>query len=479
VYIATALLYLIALYNCGEILLLRQSTSSKLSWILVNLFIPIVGVPAYFLLGKNRIRGYTKRKQVARDRLDLTAQARLTNASAPEPWQDPEHLTSFDKIFSRYGSLFEPCRGHVDLHVEGAAAFASMFSAIEQANSYILVQYYIFKSDKLGQQFKKLLIDKAQQGVKVYVLYDDVGSFWLPRKFVWDMRRAGIRVSRFQPLTSLNRAFRLNFRNHRKLVVIDGRQAFLGGLNIGNEYHDGGPGRPWRDTQVAITGPAVQHLEKIFLEDWYFSARKKIRLSPTQDVEAQAAQNLPSTQTASQILQIIPTGPTDEDHLGLYLFLNIIKSAKRRLWIASPYFIPDPSTLRLLELRMREGLDVRILMPAQGDNHVVHWVSTAYGQYLAAQGCSVYFYTPGFMHQKVIVVDDSLTMVGSANFDNRTIFLNFEASLLVHDRTFNQQMTKVLEADFRCSQLAARQGQTPSLWLQLRTGLAMLLAPIL
>jgi cardiolipin synthase len=511
----TAGLYGLALFNCVHILGDRQSPSASFAWIILNLALPIVGVPAYVLLGKYRIRGYIKRRSIRNFEFsgyarDLTQQWLMPSGEAYNvPAEIEPSFGIFRQIFSKFGPVFEPHPGEVKLLVDGKATFEEIFRAIASAKRYILVQYYILRSDRLGLELKRLLIAKAQAGLPVYLLYDDMGSFWLKQEYIKDLRRAGIRVEKFLPIRSLKRGFQINFRNHRKLVVVDGVCAFTGGLNIGEEYAERRliPRERkfsfWRDTHMRIVGPAVFQLEELFLEDWHFATHETIdmnKISPppellAQKVQADAGDKKSSEQPAGELtvklhaatgqgtkafVQIVPSQPTDEQLIGILLFMQIIQSARKRLWIATPYFVPDTPLLRELELAALRGVDIRLILPRKSDNQFVHWVTLSYAEPLQSIGVKVCLYEKGFMHQKVALVDDNMAVLGSTNFDNRALYLNFETTVLVHGQEFAAEVEKVLREDL----LSCRYHQPAKNWtrrklVKTRENVARLLSPLL
>ena len=272
----------------------------------------------------------------------------------------------------------------------------------------------------------------------------------------------------------------MNFRNHRKLVVVDGDVAFTGGLNVGEEYAARRSRRArtryWRDTHVRITGAPVIQLEDVFLEDWYFATGEKLKISGKPDT----AGRLSRQAEEPAIVQIIPTGPTDETVVSLLFILQMINTAQTRLWLATPYFVPDPAIMHALELAALRGVDVRLMLPHTSDNRFVHWVSVSYASDLQNRGIKVLLFTSGFMHQKVVLVDDNLTAIGTMNLDNRAMYLNFETTVLFHDINFNSKVAVMLEKDFQHCR-ALRRSQKPILRAiaGLRENAARLLAPIL
>ena len=504
----TAGIYALALFNCVHILGDRQSPSASFAWIILNLALPIIGVPAYVLLGKYRIRGYIKRRSIRNFEFsgyarDLTQQWLMPSGESYNvPATIEPNFGTFRQIFSKFGPIFEPHPAEVKLLVDGKATFEEIFRAIASAKRYILVQYYILKSDRLGLELKRLLIAKAQAGLPVYLLYDDMGSFWLKQEYINDLRRAGIRVEKFLPVRSLKRGFQINFRNHRKLVVVDGVYAFTGGLNIGEEYAErrliprGRKFSFWRDTHMRIVGPAVFQLEELFLEDWHFATHETIDMTkispppellpPKHDAGTAQERDFPvklhtaTGQGTKAFVQIVPSQPTDEQLIGILLFMQIIQSARKRLWIATPYFVPDTPLLRELELAALRGVDIRLILPRKSDNQFVHWVTLSYAEPLQAIGVKVCLYDKGFMHQKVALVDDCMAVLGSTNFDNRALYLNFETTVLVHGTEFAAEVERVLRDDL----LSCRYHQPAKRWTQrklvkTRENIARLLSPLL
>lgn len=454
VFLLTLALYGVAVWNCVKVLGSRGTSSAAIAWILLHLTAPWIAVPLYFLVGDFRIKGYTKRHRAASSELESEG-ALVLPARPPEGDEVVpairETYTSFRAVFRKFGAVFEPQPGQVELLVDGRQTFDAIFKAVAEAKHYIFVQYYILRHDRLGLELKRLLVQKVKAGVPVYMLYDDMGSFWLSREYIRDLRRSGVKVARFLPIATFKRFFQMNFRNHRKLVIVDGVTAFTGGLNVGEEYAARRSRRSllryWRDTHVRLTGGSVTQLEDIFLEDWYFATGEKLDVATrthAPPLPTPAAEATPH----DQLVQVIPTGPTDHAVLSILFVLHLINSAKARLWIASPYFVPDPAIIRGLELAALRGVDVRLILPRVSDNRFVHWVSLSYADQMQSRGVSVLLYETGFMHQKVILVDETLAAVGTMNMDNRAMYLNFETMVLIHGEAFNRKVVDMLQKDF-------------------------------
>ena len=438
-----ALFYILALINCFRLVMNRQSPGATLAWIIINMFVPFVGVPLFYLFGTNRLPTFVKRPGSGVTAATSATAIRTKSEALPE---QPDALAhEYGQIFSRYGHMFDPHLNSADLLRDGEETFTSIFSALSKAESYILVQYYILRSDRLGRELQKVLIEKARAGIPVYMLIDDLGSFWIKGKYLKDLIQAGVKVSRFLP--PLRRPFMINFRNHRKSVIVDGKCAYTGGLNIGDEYiGKASQFSHWRDTHVKVTGPAVAQLQDSFAEDWLFATKKDLALKLSSGP-------YPKPKEPRCHVQVLPTGPTDHDLIAVYLFLQLICTAKKRLWISTPYFVPDYTFLHQLELAAMRGVDVRILIPGVTDHRLIYWVSLANAEKLIDKGIRVFTYQKGFMHQKLMVIDDSLTVCGTNNFDNRSLYLNFETTMLIFDHKINREAESMMEDDFKNSQI--------------------------
>ena len=480
-YLFTGCVYAVALFNCYKVIGSRMNSGSAIAWILLHLTMPFIGIPLFILLGDFRIRGYVKKHRKRSQKLAAETKHYLPTL-VPEPSEVPEAIRrtygSFKEVFEHFGPVFYPQYSNIDLLMDGSQTFDAIFDAIKKAEKYILVQYYIVRSDRMGIELKKLLIEKARSGIPVYMLLDDMGSFWLSKNYVRDLKNAGVHLARFLPIANFKRFFQANFRNHRKLVVVDGITAFTGGLNVGEEYAASrskkSMKRYWRDTHIKLTGGAAYQFEEVFLDDWYFATNHKINL-PDQEFPL-----LNEGEPMPPIVQVIPTGPTDESLISILLIIHLINSAKERLWIATPYFVPDPAIIRALELAAFRGVDIKIMLPQESDNRFVHWVSISFGEQLRTRNIEVLLYQPGFTHQKIILVDEAISCIGTMNLDNRALYLNFETMAVIHSQSFANQVKCMLEQDFLACRFVKRPSNTlKSKLFILRGNFARLLAPML
>jgi cardiolipin synthase len=378
----------------------------------------------------------------------------------------------FDPKYVALEELAEmPFTSHNDatLLIDGKETFAAMFAGIEAAKNYIIVQFYIINDDNLGRQLKELLVRKAREGVRVYVLYDEIGSYHLPRAYRRELAEAGVVDLPFRTSKGLRNRFQINFRNHRKIVIADGSVAYVGGLNVGDAYM-GKHKRfgPWRDTHVEVRGPVVQAIQFAFLEDWFWATGSVPELDWTPNPAAD--ENETALCLASDPSDLIET-------CGLF-FLHAINSAKERLWIASPYFVPDESLMAALQLAAIRGVDVRVMLPNIPDHILVYLAGFAYIAEAEPAGVKFYRYQPGFMHHKVILVDDDLAAVGTANFDNRSIRLNFELMLVFADKPFTATVCQMLEKDLaNCREATADELASRPFLFRMAVSVARLMAP--
>lgn len=456
-------------WGCAVHALMSVRTSQgAIAWALFLITLPFLGLPAYLIFGRNKFRGYADARKSGCPQIERVVHEFQVHG--------PDHLAEFDpeeesyKAFEAMTRLPLTTHNDVQLLVDGEATFDAIFSAIESATEYVLVQFFIIHADHLGEFLRELLERKSREGVRVYVLYDEIGSHDLPRRYLMSLADAGVKACPFGTTKGFWNKFQLNFRNHRKVVVVDGVHAFVGGHNVGDEYM----GRSkrfghWRDTHVRVSGPAALCCQWSFVEDWYWANGDilDLRWAPTV---------LPG---ATKRTMVIPSGPVDDIETCNLLFVHAIHSAQKELWISSPYFVPDEEMVGALQLAALRGVDVRILLPARADHLMVFMASFAFLEALDLPGISIYRYEPGFLHQKVILADE-IGIVGTANADNRSFRLNFEISMLFPDQDMAQQVRAMLEADFAKSRLTDVKDylQAP-FHFRLGVRIARLFAPVL
>lgn len=449
-------------------LMSTRTPQGTIAWIVSLNTFPVLALPAYWIFGRNNFNGYVTARQENDD--DLVEVVKSLVEKHPHAFIEPVHVPPTVRAAETLARLPILKGNRVELLVDGQQTFDSILTGIAAAESYVLVEFFIIKDDVIGGKLKEALMAKAREGVRVYLLYDEVGSSKLPAAYLRDLRDAGVEVNNFHTRKGPRNRFQINFRNHRKIVVVDGLTGWVGGHNVGDEYIDGGKAfASWRDTHVKITGPATLALQLTFMEDWNWATDQLLTL----DWESGFARQ------GTQEVLVIPSGPADERETATLMFTHAINSAQERIWIASPYFVPDQGVLNALELAALRGVDVRILIPDEPDHLPVYLAAFSYLNRLG-KGVKVWRYTAGFMHQKVVLLDQSVAAVGTANFDNRSFRLNFEITALVLDRDFNLQVEAMLLADFaRSKEMDPTDLENKSIWFKLMSRAAVLAAPIL
>ncbi|MCC7475919.1 MAG: cardiolipin synthase [Pirellulales bacterium] len=466
-------LHLLGLLTSVHAVMTSRTSQGAIAWALFLILFPYAGLPAYLMFGRGKFQGYVKARRAGDSQIDHLARALEKKMRLFRVREGEEHPRANPKYFALEELAEMPFTSHNDatLLVDGARAFPAIFAGLEQAQKYIIVQFYIIRDDALGQQMREILTRKAHEGVRVYVLYDEIGCYYLPLAYRQSLTEAGVAIVPFRTSRGLRNRFQINFRNHRKIVVIDGKAAYVGGLNVGDEYMGRDPRfGPWRDTHVEVRGPVVSAIQFAFLEDWYWAT------GDVPDLEWTPSPAPGENETAL----CLASDPSDTlESCGL-LFMHAINSAQHRLWIASPYFVPDEALISALQLAAIRGVDVRIMLPQKPDHKLVYLAAFSYIAETEPAGVKFYRYQPGFMHHKVIVVDDDLATIGTANFDNRSIRLNFEITLLFADRSFAREVREMLEEDFaNCRQTTSADLTSRSFLFRLAVSLARLLAPIL
>ncbi|MFD2255372.1 cardiolipin synthase [Luteolibacter algae] len=453
-----------------EAVMETRTPPGAVAWaISLNLF-PYGAVPAYWIFGHTEFESYQAASLLNEAEFEPIRQD-LTSSLAKQGLRDiPD--TPLEKMLESLTPLSFTYGNKVDLLVDGRETFDAMYAAIDSAQKYILLQSYIIRDDATGRRFSEKLIAKAKAGVMVKVLYDEIGSLGLGSEFTGRLLASGVDVKAFSTNQSDGRKFQLNFRNHRKIMVVDGKIGFSGGLNIGDEYlgkHD--ELSPWRDTHMSVSGPTAMLLQLPFAEDWYWVTEEVL---DGLDWELK-----PPAEDADATVLCLPTGPADiRETCGLF-FLAAINSAKERLWIATPYFVPDEQILSALKLAVLRGVDVRIIVPGMNDSTLVKFSSYAYLDEVKKAGVRAYRFGNGFLHQKTMLIDDDFSCVGSANMDNRSFRLNFEIVLAVKSEDFGNDMEKMFEKDFADStEFNEKDLDEKSFPFRLSSRVSRLLAPI-
>ncbi len=461
-------LHLVGALHAVHAIMCVRNSQSAIAWAISLITFPYLAIPLYWFFGRSKFAGYVESRRkgnleinhIADKAISRIYDYRSADAAGIADLKTLEALARMP--FTR--------ANRVDLLVDGPATFDAIFEGIDRAQIYLLVQFFIIHDDELGRALKARLIQKARAGVRVLLLYDEVGSHDLPESYLQELRDEKIEVHGFGTPEKRKNRFQINFRNHRKIVVVDGRLAFVGGLNVGDEYM-GRSARfgPWRDTHVRIEGPAVMGVQLAFLEDWYWASDQTPDLAWVPQPAADSNQHV----------LILPTGPADDRETCDLFFVHAINSARQRVWITSPYFVPDPPVIRALQLAALRGVDVRIMLPQKPDHLLVYLSAFSYLGEMERSNVRIFRYQPGFLHQKVMLVDDDGAVVGTANLDNRSFHLNFEIMVLVSDLAFAGAVARMLERDFQqCRQVTADEYKRRGFGFRLAVRIARLLSPV-
>jgi cardiolipin synthase len=461
--------HLLGIPTAVHALMTVRTAQGSIAWILSLLTFPLVALPAYWVLGRSRFHGYVIERR-ARDLLSDPEAQRI--ATQLEPFI-PELARAPGAALAGQRLARLPYLGgnEVELLIDGEATFDSLLAGVERARHDLLVQFYIVHDDRIGRELAERLIAKARAGVKVRFLYDEVGSKDLGRDYLRALTAAGVEAAPFGTTRGRGNRFQLNFRNHRKIVVADGVEAWMGGHNVGDEYLGRDPRvGPWRDTHLRIAGPAALALQLSFVEDWHWATGELLAPKLRWEVEPRGE---------SAVL-ILPSGPADRLETASLMYQQAIQSARERIWIASPYFVPDSAVLGALHLAALRGVDVRLLIPDHSDSKLVDAAARAFLAPLLGSGIAIHAYHHGFLHSKHFVIDDRVAGVGTANLDNRSLRLNFEVTAIVVDRALASSVAAMFEADLsRSRPITSAELAGRSFARRLYSRAALLFAPVL
>lgn len=463
------------------VILDKRNPSKALMWTLVLVLLPGTGLLLYLFLGRNLRRRPYGRKQLVLDLRDAPSGA----SPYVMPELPPGHRhTQFPSEEVRlhwhivklllYSNSSPVLRGNAtELFQEGPAAFDSLLKDLAGAREFIDMQFYIFRDDRIGGRIARVLRAKARAGVRVRLIYDDVGSWQLSRGFKRALQEAGVDARPFHRVALPWLATRLNYRNHRKIVVIDGLHCHMGGMNVADKYLTGDPRLgEWHDTQMRITGPAVAALHGVFLQDWHFVVGSEFPEFPK-------IVNYPSGYPGDRCIQIAASGPDSDWASIMQAFFMAISRAKRYIYICTPYFVPNESIETALRVAALSGVDVRLLLPGKSDSPMVLWATQSYIHHLLEAGIRVYLFAGGFNHSKVMMVDGEFSTIGSANMDIRSFESNFEVVSFVYSREVTQELELKFMADcMRSQSLTLEQWRANPLWKRMRNAVARLFSPL-
>ncbi|GAB2511777.1 cardiolipin synthase [Lysobacter humi (ex Lee et al. 2017)] len=438
------------------IVLQKREPAATLAWLIGLAALPYFGFVVYYVFGPQRIRRQRLRRGRSRERMPAAPDA--------GPEADPAELARLGQATTR---LPASTATDVRLLVDGAAKYAALLEAIASAREHVHVEYYIFEPDHSGAAIRDALAERARAGVKVRLLLDAVGSAKLRRRFLAPLIEAGGEVAWFHPMRLPWRRPWLNLRSHRKIVIVDGAVGFTGGINITDEQDESRRSDAYHDLHLRLEGDVVGLLQVVFLEDWVYAT-------------GQRAPSLtrPACAPGPVHAQVLVSGPDSPWEAIHRLHVSAIHAAKRRVWLATPYFVPGEAAMMALTSAALAGLDVRLLVPKVADSRLVTFATRSYFDELLAAGVRIHEYGPRLMHSKALLCDDDVAIIGSANFDHRSFRLNFEISLLFHDAGIARELEAVLQRDFQAPRVRPDRRRA-LLTARLPEALARLLAPLL
>lgn len=452
----------------GVVMSENRNPVKSLAWITVLLMVPVFGVVLYIFFGRSlkNTRMITRRN---RRRLRRHESARCPDVGAMT-------LSRVSKQLIRMGQAVSGVSTYsgnlVRIFTDGPSKFASLLDDISKAESYILLQYYILDDDSTGRRLADALIESARRGVRVRVIYDHIGCMNTPREYFRRMEDAGIAVYPFFKVTFPIFATRINWRNHRKIVVVDGRIGYVGGMNIADRYmRTSADARgAWRDTHLRIVGPAVGGLQYSFAVDWSFMGQPLI-----EDKDDTRWEENPN-----ECIQLHTSGPTGHWSNIAMLFAKAIGNASRRVYIQTPYFLPPEYLLRALQVAALAKVDVRIMMPERSDSAILTNASYSYVQECLRSGIKIYLYRGGMLHAKTVIIDDEISSVGSTNFDFRSFEHNFECNAFIYSREVNQRLADIFVADMRlCGRVNPGEWNRRPKLQKAKESIVRLLSPVL
>ncbi len=470
--IFTILYGITAVAIVGVVVSENRNPVKTLAWITVLVLLPVAGIVLYIFFGRSlkhvrMISRKKRRKLIKRDDIKHLMQSQsAAHDELPIKWQQMIKLVN-----SIQGSPYL-ANNEVQIFTNGRDKFEAYKRDLLLARNYIHIQYYIIENDNIGNEIATILKQKVQEGVKVRVLYDHVGSFHFDMSYFKKLRRAGVDVYPFMKITFPEFANRINWRNHRKITVIDGEVGYIGGMNIADRYVTGGKMGHWRDTHLRVKGDVVAAMQVSFAIDWNFMKRELIEESvPVVD---------PASISNPVGVQLVTGGPTSQWGNMAFVFQKAIENARKSIYIQTPYFLPSDSLLKALQVAALSKVDVRLMIPRKPDSFLLRYASYSYVKQCLDAGIKIYFYEPGMLHAKVVVIDDEFVTTGSTNFDFRSFEHNFEGNLLLYSKDFNQRMTRIMHDDMmQSTRISLRAWRRRSLWQKALESLTRLFGPLL
>lgn len=437
---------IVAMVLIVNVILKNRDSVKTLAWVLVLLFLPVLGMLLYFFFGRDK----RKEKLIGRRLMSQINQRNLSSNVSRYIPDLPQEYSALHAFLRNTASAYALPADTVDVIADTKKYALMLMRELERAEKHIHMQFYIFEDDCYGRSIRDILMHKARQGVEVRLIYDSVGSLKVKKDFFDEMRSAGVYVESFMKIRFPLFSNKVNYRNHRKIVIIDGVSGFIGGCNVADRYVTGGVWGYWRDTVLYVRGLAVQGLQFAFLVDWYFANHSLV------SGKAYFPQ-LPKAENGAW-MQVVTSNPVGEVRTVMNGFVKLLSSVRNYVYLQTPYFMPNESFMQALKGAALSGADVRLMIPEQCDNKLAGYASMSYLGDLLRTGVKVYLYNFGFIHSKTIVCDDYLSSVGSVNLDFRSFFYNFEVTAFVYDRNIAQELKfHFLEDIKHCRQITLKE----------------------
>ncbi|SHK21133.1 cardiolipin synthase [Paramaledivibacter caminithermalis] len=471
------IIFTVYAFFIGMVIFLENNNPSKtIAWLLVLFLVPVVGFVFYILFGQN-----VRKKKRFEKKKDIDFQLLSQIAYTQEKILDEIGLFGNDesmvksrliKLLLKNSQSPFTVNNNTEVLTNGESTYCSIIDELKKAKHHIHMQYFIIRNDNIGNKIKDILIEKVKSGIEVRLIYDSVGCWKLGRKYINSLKEAGVKVYPFYPVMFPVLSRQLNYRNHRKIIVIDGKVGYIGGINIGDEYLGKNPTLGfWRDTHIKIEGEAIYSLQNIFLKDWYFVSNQLI-------IDEKYYPKL--KHCGEQIIQITSSGPDSDWESILQAYFTMISTAEKRIWITTPYLVPDESILMALKTAALSGIDVRIIIPSKPDHYLVYWASKSHIEELLLAGVKVYTYEKGFIHSKLLLVDGISASIGTANLDIRSFSINFEVNAFIYDN----EVVKRLEHDFvmdikDSKEIILEEHLNRGMYIRFREALGRLFSPLL
>ncbi len=418
------------------VLLENRQPAKTMAWLLVLAFVPVVGIILYIFFGQNIRKEFI----INRHTMDrMTRKAMLEVAPKKDSPLIERHQTLM-RLFANQSFALPMKNNEVEFYTQGKTFFPVLKETLRNARHHIHLSTYIIENDPLGNSFADVLIERAQAGVEVRVIYDDVGCWKVRGKFFKRMKKAGVDIRPFMPVHFPMLTGKINYRNHRKICVVDGQVGFIGGMNIAQRYLEGTKRGPWRDTHLKVVGDQVHAMQRTFLEDWYFVSRSLLSDQKYYPPSLSAVKN-------DCMAQIVTSSPTSQWASIMQGYVRILLEARHYVYMETPYFLPTDPVLFAMRTAALSGVDVRLMIPRHGDAKIVEWASRSFLPQVLRAGVKVYFYEDGFNHSKLLVCDDCICTCGSTNLDFRSFENNFEANMFIYDEAAALQVKRIFSED--------------------------------